>query len=504
VSGLAAAPRLGLATKVSYGLGSVAQGVGAVALSTTIINYYLVSVVGLRPALVGGLILISLVIDAVLDPAIGRFSDTFHSRWGRRHPFMYASAIPIALATCLLWRNPAGLTGGAFAAYVLIVMVVLRVSGSVFQIPNDALAPELAPDYHERTGLLSWRWFFGIFGLLAVTVVLNAVYLRKDAAHPLGQNDPAAYANFGLLAAGICFVSIVASAMATQRFIPFLKAPAVRRQPIAAAAREIFAILTNRSLLAVMGSGLLSGVATGVNNSLTGFMNFYFWGLTPQVVAWITASAVLATIVGVVAAPFLARALDKKRTMITVFLMSIFAGVVPVTLRLLGLLPPNGSPLIPLILAADVVIWGALALIGAVIISSMIADVVEDSAVKTGVRSEGLLFAANGLIPKITGGVGAVIGNLMLEAVHFPVGALRGVGSVDPAIMRNLALVALPTGAILNLVSVAVLGLYRIDKRSHEANLEALRRAAGAVEPPLAAPLGGAAIGIEPASFPPL
>ena len=71
------APRLGLGTKVSYGLGSAAQGVGAVALSTTTINYYLVSVVGLRPAVVGTVILISLVIDAVLDPAIGRWSDTF-------------------------------------------------------------------------------------------------------------------------------------------------------------------------------------------------------------------------------------------------------------------------------------------------------------------------------------------------------------------------------------------------------------------------------------------
>ncbi|HZZ88079.1 MAG TPA: MFS transporter, partial [Caulobacteraceae bacterium] len=92
------APRLGLATKISYGLGSIAQGVGGVALSTTIINYYLVRVAGLRPAVVGMVILVSLIIDAVLDPAIGRWSDTFRSPWGRRHPFMYFSAIPIALA----------------------------------------------------------------------------------------------------------------------------------------------------------------------------------------------------------------------------------------------------------------------------------------------------------------------------------------------------------------------------------------------------------------------
>jgi Na+/melibiose symporter-like transporter len=477
---------------VSYGLGSVAQGVGTVALSTTIINYYLVAVVGLRPAVVGAVILFSLVIDAVLDPLIGRFSDTFRSPWGRRHPFMYASAIPIALATCFLWRHPAGLSPVALASYVFVMLVVLRVAGGLYQIPSDALAPELAPDYHERTGLISWRWFFGLFGFLGVTILLNAVFLRKDAQHPLGQNDPAGYANFGLAAAAIVFVCIIVSSLATHRYIPLLQPAPARRQSFAESAREVVQIISNPSLIAVMVSGVVSGVAAGVSASLNGFMNFDFWGLTPQSVAFITALSAPASIVGVVAAPLLSRALDKKRTMITVFFMSIFVGVIPVTLRLLGLMPPNGSPLIPLILAADLFVAGALGLIGFVIIGSMIADVVEDAAVKTGVRAEGLLFAANGLLPKVTSGVGAVVGNLMLEFVRFPLAAQTNPASVvDPAIMRHLALVSLPAGAVLNLISVAVLTFYRIDRGSHEANLEALRLAGAVTDAPTALPVGG-------------
>src|SRR5208337_3984483 len=158
MSDVAGRPPLGLGVKVSYGLGAVAQGVGTVALSTSTINFYLVSVVGLRPAIVGAVILISLVIDAVVDPAIGRWSDTFRSSWGRRHPFMYASAIPIALATMLLWRHPAGLAGNAMAAYVLVTLIVLRLCSGLYQIPSDALTPELAPDYNERTTLISYRW----------------------------------------------------------------------------------------------------------------------------------------------------------------------------------------------------------------------------------------------------------------------------------------------------------------------------------------------------------
>jgi GPH family glycoside/pentoside/hexuronide:cation symporter len=496
------APRLGFATKISYGLGSVAQGVGGVALSTTIINYYLVRVAGLRPAVVGMVILISLVIDAVMDPAIGRWSDTFRSPWGRRHPFMYFSAVPIALAIAFLWRHPPGMSNDALAIYVLVMLVVLRLAGGLYQIPSDALAPELAPDYHERTTLISWRWFFGIFGTLVISVLLNGVFLRKDAAHPLGQNDPAGYAAFGVTAAIIVFVSIIVSAAATQRYIPYLSHAPARRQTAGQSMREIFQVLSNPSLLAVMASGLISGVAGGISTSLTGFMQYYFWGLTPQIVALMTVLVAPAAILGVFAAPILSRRLDKKMTMITVFTLSIFTGVIPVALRLVGLMPPNGSWLIPLILSADVFVAATLGLIGFVIISSMIADVVEDSSVKTGVRSEGLLFAANGLLPKITTGIGVTVGNLMLEFVHFPVGAEHGaVDLVDPAIMRHLALVSLPIGAVLNLASVAVLMFYRISKSSHEANLEALKLAASITEAPTALPTGGPAV-VEPFSPP--
>ena len=60
--------------------------------------------------------------------------------------------------------------------------------------------------------------------------------------------------------------------------------------------------------------------------------------------------------------------------------------------------------------------------------------------------------------------------------------------------MRNLALLSLPAGAVLNLIAIAVLFFYRIDRGSHEANLEALRLAAATTEPPTMLPVGGAPI----------
>ncbi len=499
-----AAPTVGLGVKISYGLGALAQGVGGVALAQGALTFFLVRVVGLRPTLVSTVILISLVIDAVIDPLIGRWSDTFRSPWGRRHPFMYASAIPIALAIVFLWRHPAGLTGFAMAAYALGVLIVARLAGGLYTIPSDALTPELAPDYHARTGLISYRWFFGVFGGAVMGIVLSVVFLRKDASHPLGPVDPAAYANFGVTAAIIVFLSIVVSAVATHRYIPQLSQAPQRRQSLGHALKEIVSIVTNPSLIAVMASGLVSGIAGGITGSISAFMNYYFWGLTPQVAGWIGVAALPGIVLGVIAAPILSRALDKKRTMITVFTLAIFTGVIPVALRLLGLMPPNGSVWIPTILGVDTAVGTMLAISGFVLVSSMIADVVEDSAVKTGVRSEGLLFAANGLLPKVTTGIGGMIGALMLEASHFPAGAVTGLADkVDPAVMRHLALLSLPAGTVLNLIAVAVLLLYRIDRSSHEANLAALGMDSGLTGPPPTAIPGAPAPVIEPGPMTP-
>ncbi|MFI4974304.1 MAG: MFS transporter [Caulobacterales bacterium] len=476
----AARPPLRLHTKVSYGLGSVAQSVAGVALSAAIINFYLVRVIGLRPELVGVVLFLSLAIDAVLDPVIGRWSDNFRSRWGRRHPFMYASAVPVGLAIYFLWHPPRGLPDTALAAFMFVMLVVLRLCVSLYQIPSDALTPELAPDYHERTGLISYRYFFGIAGGVVMTVILLDVFIPKDHAHPLGFLNREGYAQFGLLAAIVVFVSIVVSSMSTHRYIPYLSRAPQRRQSVVQSTREIVATLGNPSLIVVMLSGLFSGIAGGLAGSLGNFINVYFWGLTPQVVSLLVVFTAPAYILGVVLAPALSRALDKKRTMITVFFLSIFTGVIPITLRLVGLMPPNGSPWIPAILIVDGFVAGSLALIGFVIISSMIADVVEDSAVKTGVRSEGLLFAANGLLPKFTTGIGGMVGNLMLVAAHFPTGVHKGgpVDFVDPSIMRHLVLLSMPTSVVLNSIAVSVLIFYRIDRSSHERNLETLAQAA--------------------------
>jgi Na+/melibiose symporter-like transporter len=102
----------------------------------------------------------------------------------------------------------------------------------------------------------------------------------------------------------------------------------------------------------------------------------------------------------------------------------------------------------------------------------MIADVVEDSELRTGRRSEGLLFSASSLVAKAVSGIGIFASGLLLLAIHFPRKAQPG--HVPPEVIRHLALVYVPTIFILYGLALTFLMGYRITRASHQETLERL------------------------------
>jgi len=229
-----------------------------------------------------------------------------------------------------------------------------------------------------------------------------------------------------------------------------------------------------------MASSLLGGTGVGITTTLSNYFYLHLWGLKSQAIGPLAAGGLLSSVIGVFLAPYLAKRFGKKQAMIALFSTSVFTSMLPIGGRLLGIMPANGTKLLYLLLFTDVVVTAVLGLIGFVIITSMVADVAEDQAVKSGHRSEGVLFAANGLVGKFTLGMGAFVAGVLISAVHFPVHAIPG--TVDPEIVRRLAMYYLPCIVIFNGGSVVVLQFYKIDRAAHERNIASLREAAALAE----------------------
>lgn len=476
----ALAPPLDLRTKLSYGVGAVALGLKDNGFSYLLLLFYN-QVVGLPAATVGLAIMIALVVDALFDPIIGQLSDNWRSRWGRRHPFMYASALPIALSYLLLWNPPMGWSHEALFYYLIVVAVLIRTFLAMFEIPSSALAPELTSDYDGRTKLLSWRAAFNWYGALIMSMAVFQVFLKPDAEHPVAQLNPTGYANYGLVSSIVMFVVILLSALGTHNRIPYLRgAPAVR-VGLLRGLKDMASAMTNRALVPMLAAGVFNAMAYGLSVALALYFNTFLWGFTAKQVSLFIMVQFLSSALAIALATPLSRRLGKRNATILGKVLAPAFGLAPIVLRLLGLFPENGHwSLLPIMLCTHLTSV-TFASVVAILHGSMVADVVEDHELKSGLRSEGVFVAANIFIAKATSGVGIFASSMVLMAAGFPDGAQPG--AVDPAIIRNLALIYVPSLLALHLCAIGAITLYRITRESHARTVAALADRALAVKP---------------------
>lgn len=470
-------PRIGVVTKLFYGFGSVAFGIKDNGFRVFLLLFYN-QVVGLPPALVSTAVLVAMLIDCLIDPVVGQISDNWRSKWGRRHPFMYASAVPVALSFLLLWNPPMHWSHGALFWYLVATAVIVRSFITLYEVPSASLTAEFTDDYDERTSLLGYRFAFGWWGGIILTAVMFFVLMKATPEYPRGQLNPAAYAHYGYVAAAMMFVAIVVSAAGTHRLIPWLRQPPEERPPtLAAHVKEMFATLSNRPFAIIVTVGLFTAIAQGVSFSLAFYFSTYFWELNPFQTGILLFDNFVGAGLALAVAPMVSRRAGKKRPATLLLALSIAIGFIPLALRLIGFLPDNGSPWLVPILFIDGVFRGTAGITASILITSMLTDVVENSEARTGRRSEGLFFAFSSLVQKAVSGVGVLIAGLLLSAVHFPPGARSAATAVDPAILRNLALVYMPSLVLLYGAGLVVLQWYRISRESHEQTLQALAKA---------------------------
>lgn len=463
-------PSLPRKTKLLYGLGTVAFGVKDNGFSYLLLPFYN-QVVGLPAPLVGLAILIAMLCDALLDPIIGQISDNWRSRWGRRHPFMYAAAGPVALSYLVLW-NPPHWSHGALFFYLVGVAVVIRTFISFYEVPSSALAAELSQGYDERTVLLSYRYFFGWVGGLALYVIAFRFLFTPDAHHPVGQTNPIGYARYGVLAAVIMFCAIVASAAGTHDRIPFLRRAPARKIALAAMFREMIATWSNRSFLFLTLSGLATSMASGLSASMNFYFNTYFWGFSPKEIAGLATGVFASAFIALSLAPIAGQRLGKRPAAISAMIAATFVGLTPMLLRVAGLMPPNHTPAVFWIVLAQSIVSVAFYIAGSTLTSAMIADVVEDGELRTGRRSEGLYFSASIMIAKAVSGIGLFAASAILGLIQFPIG-LRP-DQAPPGVLTSLALTYAPIYAGLYVIGLTLLSGYKITRASHAQTLALL------------------------------
>ncbi|RYD98354.1 MAG: MFS transporter [Sphingomonadales bacterium] len=421
--------QVGRRSTLAYGFGAVAYGVKDFGFSTFLLLFYN-QVLGLPAAQVGFAIMCALLLDAFIDPAIGFLSDNTRSRWGRRHPWMYGSALPIAVGWLLLW-NPPEMSQGHLLIWVFVMSVIVRSAVSAYEVPSQALTPELSADYDERTRITAYRYLFGWAGGMGMLALSYAWLLAPNPGQESGLLNRASYPGFAIFGAAAIFIAVIVSALGTHGEIDRLPKREHVSKPLAAHFRELGETVRNKAFLLLMIAGLCYYSAQGISFALANYLYVHVWRFSGVSFQLLALALFVGVILAFVIAPRVARRIGKPKAAMGFMIAAAVLISSPYVMRLLGVFPDPGDPvMLPLLLVIFGVNTGcgvSATMLGA----SMMADVVEDSEAKTGRRSEGVFFAGSFFVQKCCSGLGIFAAGLILHFAAFPEAAKPGTVPVE-------------------------------------------------------------------------
>ena len=425
-----------IGTRPLLAFSTPAFALAALGLPIVVILPPLYAELGLGLTTVGTIFMLARFFDVVTDPLFGLLGDRFNTRWGRRGPAMVLG-LPILMFGVYLAFVP---VAPVSAGHVLTAMLVLYLGSTVLSISHAAWASELSEDYDNRSRIMGFIQFFALLGSLTVLLAPSLIEFAPPAT---------------MQARGevMGWVILVGLPLTTGLAVIFNReAPALPR-PQLAWREALTSFSGNRPLRRLLLADLLMGLQGGINGSV----HFFYIGkilLLPQL-ASICLVAIFVT--GLLCVPMflkLSYRIGKHRALCWGAIQS------SISTALLFFLPPGSVWLTVAIFALIGVNIGAKDFL----VRSIMADVIDQDRVSTGVERSALYYSMLSLTAKL--GLALAVG------IMYPI--LDWVG-FDPAVaaddttIRGVRFVVAATPTFVTICVAIIMWRFPIDRASQQA-----------------------------------
>jgi len=393
-------------------------------------------------ALYGVVMFVTRAVNAIIAPPIGYLSDRTRSRWGRRLPFMFVSALPMVVFFVLLWTPPVRGESIWNLVYLALAFGLYNVAYSFNQIPYTALLPELAFTDQHRVRMSAW-----VSGFLLIGLILSSL------AGPIIEN--VGYPATALIYAGATLPLFYLPLLVLRERPGRQNAATDAAASVAVAERLDFrqgvaAMLRNRAFLIMTAAGILYWSATAFIQGVLPFIVTEVCLLTKADMPYFYIPALLASLACYPLVTWLSDRLGKW----LIFSRSLLASAIVLPgLMLIG-------DWLPVPLRAQGITWITLQ---AVVMSGVTmlppafgAEITDYDATLTGQRREGIYYATWGLFDQVINGTAAALLPLLL---------LLGRSRSDPFGPLGVRLVGV-VGGMLMFVAFLVFLNYPLRRRS--------------------------------------
>ncbi|NMP36875.1 MAG: hypothetical protein GX051_01925 [Clostridiales bacterium] len=357
--------------------------------------------------------------DTANDPMMGVIIDRTKTRFGKLKPYLVATPLPNILLAIALYMSPMLFAGAseksvAKFAYLVTVVVIQEFLGTIGGAAYGAVVTAVSPSPRDRQALYT-AGSFASFLLSGLPGMLFSLIIDLNRNGVIDAPVNVTFSTLGIASAAIGYgLFFLAITKIKERVVRSYEQPSLV---------ESFKNLAhNRPLICLVAKGVL-----GMSASLGSSFGTYYYADVLGAASYRSLCGIASFIVGAFSytlIPFFKSRWDNKQIDIMVSLLKIIA---PSLTFFAGRRNVRSvSRIVPLI-----AIWNAVnALfdgVGSVVPSEMMAETVDYMEWKTGMRSEGITFAAANLITKLVGVLTSSMGTLILAKIGYRPGL--GVGA---------------------------------------------------------------------------
>ena len=467
--------KLPLKTKIIYALGEMPGSHMNSAIGAFLALYYN-QILGVSASTISIAMGLALFLDAVSDPVVGTYSDNFKSNLGRRHPFMYAAALPLGIFMALLFSPPAGLGEAAIVAWLASFLILARLTFTFFSVPWSAMTSELTDSYTERSVVVSWRQIVGhslaaLYGFLIFTFIFS-----ESDAFPQGQLNPENYTLFAPLLGTLIAIWCLITTHFTRDQIQYsYQRTDSQSFGLLVLFTSLRSALTNRNFALLLCGCLIAFGVFGVLGFFDMYVNTYFWELKSKDFGVIALFVPIGPLIAVLLVMNFQAHFEKHHALMFALVGGMFMSMRGVIARLSGLFPEYESSFFLPAITCIATMNLFFAVLTAIMFISMIADLVDDQELKTGQRQEGVFAAGVAFSTKAVGSLGVIVGGFLLEFfVQFPAG--QGQTEISEDVLFRLAITDAIVVNSLLLIPAFLISKYTLTRHNFAAVQAALEK----------------------------
>ncbi len=430
--------KIGTFEKIAYGVGDLASNLILV-LTSTFVTFFYTDALGLNAAIIGSIMMFSRLADGVTDMLMGYVMDRVRTKYGKARPWLLWLAVPIAIATVLVFLVP---NTGDFGKYVYVTITYNLVTTFLYtmiNIPYGALTSLMSRDQNQRTVINIFRMLMAQIGSL----IINAGTLPLVNAMGGSSNQKSwiiVSVIYGIIAAALFFLCFgktkerVRVSMEQKETIGFVK--------------SFKLIMKNNCWLLLVGVWVSMALGMTFSGSVATYYAKYV--LENENVAGILNSAAILPVIilmGFVAP--LSKRYGKRN-------VALVGSVISLVAQVAMLINPTSTTW--LLICSLLKGVGSAALSGTLF--AMVADTIEYGQWKTGTRVEGMLYSSTTFGAKIGAGVGSAVALGILGAAGYDgLAAVQTAGALSA--IKNMYILAPIPFLILIPVFYA---FYKLDK----------------------------------------